>query len=156
MARDPRLSEEVEAYIDTLKSESDRGKSPEQRREDLTLRKMVEIMIDDIVKSRETIGDSRLKELEKIVQMAPGLIEDLVDDRFTVQAVGDVCSSVKRLMRLSRLEAVRIPSDVTNSYLREQRAGMPMPRAFVARRMSADHGDGKINFCQAFTFFGDH
>lgn len=119
MERDLRLSEEVQTYIDVLKRESDSGKSPEQRREDRKLHKMIEIMIEDIIKSREAIGDNRLKELEALVDSAPELIEDFVDDRFTVEAVDGVQSSVKRLMKLSRLEAVRTPSEITNLYLRE-------------------------------------
>ena len=38
------MSEEVQTYIDVLKNEGDRGKSPEQKREDWKLNKMVEIM----------------------------------------------------------------------------------------------------------------
>jgi hypothetical protein len=119
MARELRLSEEVQTYIDVLKNEGDRGKSLEQRREDWKLNKMVEIMIDDIIKSRETITDSRLKKLEILVETSRDLIEDFLDDRFTVEAVDGVQSSVKRLMKLSRLEAMRLPSKVTNGYLRE-------------------------------------
>src|ERR1019366_2419280 len=119
MERDLRLSEEVQTYIDILKNESEKGKSPEQRREDRKLAKMVEIMIDDVIKSREIIGDNRLKKLDLLVESAPDLIEDFVDDRFTVEAVDGVQSSVKRLMKLSRLEAVRTPSAITNGYLRE-------------------------------------
>ena len=119
MARDLRLSEEVQTYIDVLKNEDDRGKSPEQRREDWKLNKRVEIMIDDIIKSRETITDSKLKKLETLVETSRDLIEDFLDDRFTVEAVDGVQSSVKRLMKLSRLEALRLPSTVTNGYLRE-------------------------------------
>ena len=117
--RDLRLSEEVQTYIDVLKNEGDRAKSPEQRLEDRKLNKLVEIMIDDIIKSRETIIDSKLKKLETLVETSPELIEDFLDDRFTVEAVDGVQSSVKRLMKLSRLEAVRLPSKVTNGYLRE-------------------------------------
>ena len=119
MPRDLRLSEEVQTYIDVLKNEGDRGKSPEQRREDWKLNKIVEIMIDDIIKSRETITDSKLKKLETLVETSRDLIEDFLDDRFTVEAVDGVQSSVKRLMKLSRLEALRLPSKVTNGYLRE-------------------------------------
>lgn len=109
----------MQTYIDVLKNEGDQAKSPEQRREDWELNKMVEILIDDIIKSRETIIDSKLKKLETLVETSPELIEDFLDDRFTVEAVGGVQSSVKRLMKLSRLEAVRLPSKVTNGYLRE-------------------------------------
>ena len=119
MPRELRLSEEVQTYIDVRKNEGDRAKSPEQRLEDRKLNKMVEIMIDDIIKSRETIIDSKLKKLETLVETSPELIEDFLDDRFTVEAVDGVQSSVKRLMKLSRLEAVRLPSKVTNGYLRE-------------------------------------
>ena len=119
MPRELRLSEEVQTYIDVRKNEGDRAKSPEQRLEDRKLNKMVEIMIDDIIKSRETIIDSKLKKLETLVETSPELIEDFLDDRLTVEAVDGVQSSVKRLMKLSRLEAVRLPSKVTNGYLRE-------------------------------------
>ena len=119
MPRDLRLSEEVQTYIDVLKNEGDRGKSPEQRREDWKLNKIVEIMIDDIIRSRETITDSKLKRLETLIETSRDLVEDFLDDRFTVEAVDGVQSSVKRLMKLSRLEAMRLPSTVTNGYLRE-------------------------------------
>src|ERR1039458_3116677 len=112
MPRDLRLSEEVQTYIDVLKNEGDRGKSPEQKREDWKLNKIVEIMIDDIIKSRETITDNRLNKLEVLVETSRDLIEDFLDDRFTVEAVDGVQSSVKRLMKLSRLEALRLPSGV--------------------------------------------
>jgi len=47
------------------------------------------------------------------------IIEDLLDERFTRDVINAVAGYVKRTLELSRLEAARIPSTLTNGYLRE-------------------------------------
>jgi hypothetical protein len=80
---------------------------------------MIEIIVDDLIASRETLTDNKLAVIEKLVETTPELIKNFLDERFTKDVVDGVPGYVKRTMQLSRLEGSRVPSKVTNGYLRE-------------------------------------
>jgi hypothetical protein len=47
------------------------------------------------------------------------MIESFLDERFTRNLVEGISGNVSRILRLSRMEALTIPSPTTNGYLRE-------------------------------------
>jgi hypothetical protein len=113
------LSENVQVYIEYLDGEAKRGLSPHERSEQEKLRKVVEVIVDDLVTSRETITESKLAGIESLLRTVPEAIERSLDDRFTRDVIDAVSGYVQRTMELSRLEGSRRPSKHTNVYLKE-------------------------------------
>jgi hypothetical protein len=134
MKRDSTLSEYVQDYIDTLDWESHHDLPPEEMAEAKQTRKMFEVIVRDLISSRETLTDGKLRDKlpvinaelsivsEKLVELAPELIRLLLDERFTRDLIGAVSGYVERTMQLSRLVASRVPSKITNCYLQEERS----------------------------------
>jgi hypothetical protein len=140
MKREPTLSQEVQTYIENhLDWSADPDLSPEDRAEAEKARKMIEIIVDDIIRSRETMTDSKLASIETLVQTVPELINDFLDERFTRDVVNEVAGYVRRTMQLSRLEGSLVPSKVTNGYLREavRTYILGLPQACVALSRAA-------------------
>lgn len=119
MERDLTLSDQLAGYIDVLDSEDDREGSPDAQKERAKGKRMIDLIVTDIIRSREALTNSRLKSLELLVQTSPELIENFLNDKFAREAVDAVPGYVQRTMQLSRMEATRVPSHVTNSYLQE-------------------------------------
>jgi Domain of unknown function (DUF4145) len=139
MKHESTMSEYVQDYINTLEWESDRDVLPENRAENQRARKTIEVIVDDIISSRETLTDNKLAGIEKLVIAAPELVNDFLDERFTRDLIDAVSGYVRRTMRLSRLEGSRTPSQVTNGYLREavRTYVMGLPQASVALSRAA-------------------
>lgn len=112
------LSQEVKAYIQSL-DQDDIGLTTEEFSELQHHRAMTEVIADDLIKTRETITDSKLEMLEELVKSDPELVKGLLDDRFTRNIVSEIPGYVSRTLQLSRLDSTRLPSTVTNGYLRE-------------------------------------
>lgn len=87
-----------------------------------------------MVQSRETITDAKLASIERLVEDSPEIISHFLDDYFTREVVEPVPGYVKRMMSLSRVDATRLPSRVTNGYLREavRTYILGLPQACVA------------------------
>ena len=134
MARDLRTSDRLESFLDTIRWEYDQGLTPEERLQAKKDRLFVKVIVTDIIKSRESLTDNKLRVIEDLVKDDPELIEELLDDYFSRELVGDVPGCVDRVMQLSRLEASRIPSDITNGYLKEavRTYVMGLPQACIA------------------------
>ena len=134
MAKDPTLSEEVQAYIDTLDFESRRDIPLAEREEAEKNRRLVQFIVETTVKSREMITDAKLRVVEQLVTASPDLIADFLDDYFTRQMVEAIPGYVGRTLQLSRLEAQQVPSQITNGYLREavRTYILGLPQACVA------------------------
>ena len=148
----------MRAYIDVLDSEGDQGLTPKEREEASIGRQLVEWVVSEVVESRETltavpepvslgetVSDSRGKDLlklagllksrvEKIVEAEPDLIRDWLDERYTRELVDAVPDYVSRTLQFSRMEAKQVPSEVTNTYVREATRAyiMGLPQACVA------------------------
>jgi hypothetical protein len=60
-----------------------------------------------------------LAEIEKLVVKISDAIASFLDDRYTRDVVAAVPGYVRRTMELSHLESSRLPSKITNGYLRE-------------------------------------
>lgn len=119
MTRDSTLSGEVQSFIDTLDWEGQHDIPAEEREEAKKAEKVVELIVDDIIASRESMVENRLAVIEKFVTTEPELVNHFLDERFTRDVIDAVPGYVSRTMELSRLESSRTPSKTTNSYLRE-------------------------------------
>jgi hypothetical protein len=119
MTRDATLSQLVQGYLDTLDWEDDADTSPQERDELNEARRVVKIITDDVVASRETLTDGKLAAIEKLVVQMPDAIASFLDSRYTRDLIAAVPGYVRRTMELSRLESSRLPSKITNGYLRE-------------------------------------
>ena len=118
MARDLTLSEEVEIFIRSMDLDGS-GMTAEEFSELQEHRAEIGVVVDDIVKSRETIIPSEGEVLEQALMSHSYLVETLLNDRFTRDLVGQVPGYVERTLQLSRLKAAQPPSKVTNGYLQE-------------------------------------
>jgi hypothetical protein len=113
--------------------------SPEERKEAEHSAKFVEVIVNDIITSREMLTDSKLIAVEKLVESEPELIKDFLDDRFTRDLIDKVSGCVDRTLQLSRLQASGKASSITNGYLREavRTYILGLPQASVALSRAA-------------------
>jgi hypothetical protein len=134
MQKDLTLSGEVQSYIDSLDWESDRNIPPEEREEALKNRRLVEFIVKTTIRSREMITGAKLEAVEQLIAASPDLIADFLDDYFTREVISAVPGYVNRTLQLSQLEAERLPSNVTNGYLKEavRTYILGLPQASVA------------------------
>ena len=119
MTQDSTLSEEVQTFIDTLDSEGKQDTPLEDREEAKRAENVVDLLVDDIIASRESLIENRLAVIDKFDVAYPELVRHFLDERFTRDVINSVRGYVSRTMELSRLEGSRTPSEMTNSYLRE-------------------------------------
>ena len=137
MSRELTLSQEVEAYIDTLDLEErmeERHLTPQEQEETTKAHKVIELVVSEVINSRETLTDSGLKAIEKLVEIDRELIEHFLDEHYTRKLVDAVPGYVWRTLKFSRMESARTPSHVTNTYLREATRAyiVGLPQACVA------------------------
>lgn len=139
MNRDLTLSERVQAFMETEDWRNTHDLSPEERKEAEHSAKFVEVIVSDIITSREMLTDSKLIAVEKLVESEPELIKDFLDDRFTRDLIDKVSGCVGRTLQLSRLQASSRASSVTNGYLREavRTYILGLPQASVALSRAA-------------------
>lgn len=129
MKRESTLSEYVQDYIESLDLEG----SPEETAEGKQTRKAFEVIVDNIISSRETMTDGNIRtklpgikaELplarfsEKLIKLGPEVIRYFLDRHFTCDLLKAVPGYVERTMQLSRLQGLSLPSTTTNGYLQE-------------------------------------
>lgn len=134
MTSDLTLSGQVQSFLDTLDWEDDHDMSPAEEKEMSDIRKVVKLIVDNVIASRETLTGNKLPAVEKLVTQMPDVIVHLLDDRYTRQLVDAVPGYVRRTLQLSRLEGSAIPSKATNSYLQEavRTYILGLPQASVA------------------------
>lgn len=134
MTSDLTLSGQVKTFLDTLDWEDDHDTAPEEKKEMNEIHRVVKVIVDDVIASRETLTDGKLASVEKLVSQMPDVISHLLDDRYTRDVVGAVRGYVRRTMQLSRLEGSRTPSEITNGYVREavRTYVLGLPQASVA------------------------
>jgi hypothetical protein len=120
MRRELTLSQEVQIFIDTACQNAHDFSGGDRREEELRqTASVVALIVEDIVASRETLTDSKLASVDKLVESNPGLIGSFLDDRFTRELISKIPGYVDRTLELSRLHASDTPSSLTNSYLCE-------------------------------------
>lgn len=119
MTGDLTLSHQVQSFLDTLDHEEEQESTPSEREELREMHRVVNLIVDDVIASRETLTDGNLAAIEKLVEQMPETIAALLDGRYTRDVVSSVPGYVRRTMELSRLAASHPPSKMTNGYLRE-------------------------------------
>jgi len=109
----------IDNYDEGLVDELD----PEERKEHESEQKLVKAVVRYLLGSRETVvapsSTDLLAKFEALVQSVPDLVAHFLDEHYTRQLIGEVPAYVRRTLEFSRMEAERIPSEVTNTYLRE-------------------------------------
>lgn len=105
MERDLWLSERVQSFIETEDHFSDSDLPPEERVEAQKNRKFVDVIVKDIIQSRESLTNNSLRKIDLLVEAEPELIQHFLNDYFTREVVDAVPGFVKRMMQLSRLES---------------------------------------------------
>jgi hypothetical protein len=119
MIQDARLSHQVMAFIDTLEIEKKFDLDPDELDEAEKNEKLVAAIVGEIVRSRQSIRDSKLAVVENLVREIPDVMEDLLDEHFTREMVDMVAGCARRTLKLSRLQAERQPTATTGIFLRE-------------------------------------
>lgn len=132
------MSEEVTVFIEGL-DRDDTGLTREEFVELQEWNNLADNIVDYLVKSRETLIDSKLEALERLVEIQPNLVRKFLDRRFTRELVDAVPDFVRRTLQLSRMSGARIPSKITNGYLREavRTYIVGLPQASVALSRAA-------------------
>jgi len=131
--KDPTLSEEVQSYIAGRDWETDHDIPLEERSEARKNRRLVQAIVEAVVRSREMIADKKLEAVEVLVAASPDLIAYFLD-YFTREVINAVPGYVERMLQLSAMKAERLPSTVTNGYLKEavRTYVLGLPQASVA------------------------
>lgn len=139
MARETCLSDDLLAYIDHLDFEATHSLDPDEQEDEEKTRRVIEIIVKNIVQSRESFVGTRLRKIETLVQDSREFVEFFLDDYFTREVLESVQGLVRRTMSLSRLEAERQPTHTTSVFLREATRTyvMGFPQASVALSRAA-------------------
>ena len=82
-------------------------------------RRLVGLVIQHLVQSREQFLNKPLAAVEKLHQVEPEAVSWLVDDYLTREELKNIPRRVRRVLSLSQLETLRIPSRTTTSFLLE-------------------------------------
>jgi hypothetical protein len=111
----------IQEFIDSRDSDYVDELGPEGRKEQESTENLVKNVVCYVLASREMIVPNHPipMKLETLVQAAPDLVADFLNDHYTRQLVGEIDGYVQRTLEFSRLEAERVPSETTNTYLRE-------------------------------------
>jgi len=119
MERYQTISQVVGGYLDELEASAEEGRTLEELEELKIVRQGVDLVVDAVITSRETLTDDSFGPIERAIARNREAVSVLLDARYTRDAIKAVPGYVSRTMQLSRIEGSRIPSKVTNVYLRE-------------------------------------
>jgi hypothetical protein len=121
----------VKSYIDRLERKVNKYAEPKQRDE---LSKSTEPFANAIINSKEMITDATVANVSAVIAAFPDLVSNALDDHYTREVVNAIPGYVKRTMALPGLTAARLPSKVTNGYLKEavHTYVLGLPQACVA------------------------
>ena len=112
------FSQDIESYVkEQLCDVSDL--SVQEQQDIAEGRKIAETVATQVIRSREMLAEIRSRTIETFIHTNPDLIEDVLDEYFTVEVIHAVPGYVERILQLSQMEASTTPSDITNSYIRE-------------------------------------
>jgi hypothetical protein len=129
------LSEECLSYIDSLDTDYGQQYPSEEDRKNTDLLREI---IRRVIKSREGFTGEKIDEvIEQLVKITPEFFVGEIDDFLTRFLLQEVSGMAKRLVRLSRLDALRQPSRSTAMYIREAvhtyLYGLPQASAAISR-----------------------
>jgi len=141
MPKSSTFSSEIQRFIDDRESDYVDELDPEERKEHEGAENLVKNVVCYVLASREMVVPSRpvLTQLEGLVQAAPDLVAESLNEHNTRQLIAEIPGYVQRTLEFSRLEAERVPSQITNTYLREavRTYIYGLPQASVALSRSA-------------------
>jgi hypothetical protein len=116
------FSQYVQDHIDNYDEDFVNELEPEERPEHEGDKKLVRAVVAYFLGSRATIFAASMdvfSKFEALVQTVPDVVAAFLDEHYTRQLIAGVPGYVERTMEFSRMEAERVPSEVTNTYLRE-------------------------------------
>lgn len=130
------LSRECLRYIDELDIDYDRDFPSEEDQQLLTLFRLATEMV---FRSRQRFTEDCLQAVEKLVQVSPDLMANQLDDLITRRLLDEVAGMVRRIIKLSRLDAPKRPSDATSVYVQEAARAYiyGLPQASIAMSRAA-------------------
>jgi hypothetical protein len=134
-----RLSAELITYSECLEQDLLEDRTVEERAEWTKHRQLVELIVEAIVSTRETLRSEDLSVFEQFADADPDLTESLLDEHYTMAALNDIASVVQRTLRLAQLRASTTPSKQTNRYVQEAARAyiLDLPMASVAMSRAA-------------------
>ncbi len=117
------FSQYVQDHIDNYDEDFVNELEPEERTEHEGDKKLVRAVVAYFLGSRATICSASsmdvFSKFEALVETVPDLVAAFLDEHYTRQLIAEVEGYVERTMEFSRMEGERVPSEVTNAYLRE-------------------------------------
>jgi len=119
MPRDRSFSEDLLDYIQDRETDYESDLTATDREEHQKLEKLVKVIVTYVLESRQNIIKNPFKQFETVLSSAPEFVSELLDERYTRQALTEIPSYVRRTLDLSHMQAERLPSKVTNVYLQE-------------------------------------
>jgi hypothetical protein len=121
MPNSSTFSQGIREFIDSRDSDFVDELGPEERNEQKKTENLVKNVVRYVLASREMVVPNHpvLTQLETLVQIEPELVANFLDEHYTRQLIAEISGYVQRTLEFSRLEAERVPSEITNTYLRE-------------------------------------
>lgn len=117
-----RCSAQLKQRFNDLIEEEEKNDdlSSEERQTRMLYSRFIDHLIQDSLHSRLAITGNQFVDPEKALQDADSeLIEYFLDRHLTEQALDSISGQVNRVLQLSRLAALHIPSHTTTVYLKE-------------------------------------
>lgn len=110
-----RLSEWLSAQIDLFDTREGNTRFAGDRQARFYLERIAE----ELIEGREAFTDERLEVLERALRNEPEITEGEIDRVLTSRALAEIGAMTRRIVDLSKLQSVRIPSRQTATYVRE-------------------------------------
>jgi len=131
-----KLSEELQAYIDSLEQQQ----SPKQRNEAEHWQPLLDAILKITIQGREALVEHNaqiVRAADILTKESPDLLAQLLDTYYSKQALEAVSDRVRRTLELSRLEG-KTPSKITNGFIQE-----------AARSYIVGHPQSCVVLCRA-------
>jgi hypothetical protein len=116
-----RLSEDLQDWIHVTESKRDLPET--ERLAEEKWDRLIESVAKHIIATRETFLEKPIAALEEFREANPDWVSSMLDGYYTRQQLDRIHDYVDRTMQLAQLtlsrEELRIPSEVTRTYLRE-------------------------------------
>jgi hypothetical protein len=107
---------------------------PQEQQEHAEAQAIGEVIVAEIIGSRETLGKIQFKSMENLVRLHPELVAGCLNEYYTRTLIDAVSGYVRRTLELSQMESEETPSPVTNTYIREATRAyiLGLPQASIA------------------------
>lgn len=134
-----RLSAELISHAEFLEQDMLQEHTAEEQAEWTKHQRLVDLIVEAIVTTRETLRSEDLSVFEQFAAADPDLTESLLDEHYTMATLKGIAKIVRRTLRLAQLRASTTPSKQTNRYIREATRAYirDLPMASVAMSRAA-------------------